>query len=191
MATDGDIDFSTYTREQLDSAITRIDRERYPINARKLIDEYQRRKVEETGLARELAQSPHATHQVHFGNFWSGSKARNSFNLSRRGQIEISDEGVVVRAFRSEMPFMGTRIEFAVARAHIVDVSQLANFVSFSIVRPNQDPEILGFWTQDEQDAEKIVKEWIFSRGHRQRRACWRTQRRLCDGVNISAAIGP
>jgi rhomboid protease GluP len=158
MATDGDIDFTTYTREQLDSAITRIDRERYPINARKLIDEYQRRKVEETGLARELAQSPHATHQVHFGNFWSGSKARNSFNLSRRGQIEISDEGVVVRAFRSEMLFMGTRIEFAVARAHIVDVSQLANFVSFSIVRPNQDPEILRFWTQDEQDAEKIVK---------------------------------
>ena len=158
MATDGDIDFTTYTREQLDSAITRIDRERYPINARKLIDEYQRRKVEETGLARELAQSPHATHQVHFGNFWSGSKARNSFNLRRRGQIEISDEGVVVRAFRSEMLFMGARIELAFARAHIADVSQLANFVSFSIVRPNQDPEILGFWTQDEQDAEKIVK---------------------------------
>ena len=158
MATDGDIDFTTYTREQLDSAITRIDRERYPINARKLIDEYQRRKVEETGLARELAQSPHATHQVHFGNFWSGSKARNSFNLSRRGQIEISDEGVVVRAFRSEMLFMGARIELAFARTHIADVSQLANFVSFSIVRPNQDPEILGFWTQDEQDAEKIVK---------------------------------
>jgi hypothetical protein len=64
MATDGDIDFTTYTREQLDSAITRIDRERYPINARKLIDEYQRRKVEETGLARELAQSPHATHSL-------------------------------------------------------------------------------------------------------------------------------
>ena len=158
MATDGDIDFTTYTREQLDSAITRIDRERYPINARKLIDEYQRRKVEETGLARELAQSPHATHQVHFGNFWSGSKARNTFNLSRRGQIEISDEGVVVRAFRSEMLFMGARIELAFARTHIADVSQLANFVSFSIVRPNQDPEILGFWTQDEQDAEKIVK---------------------------------
>ena len=158
MATDGDIDITTYTREQLDSAITRIDRERYPINARKLIDEYQRRKVEEAGLVGDLAQSPHATHHVHFGHFWSGSSARNSFNLSRHGQIEISEEGVVVRAFRSEMLFMGTRLELAFARAHIADVSQRANFVSFSIVRPNQDPEILGFWAQDEQDAEKIVK---------------------------------
>jgi rhomboid protease GluP len=158
MATDGDIDFTTYTREQLDSAITRIDRERYPINARRLIDEYQRRQAEETGLARELAQSPDATYQVRFSQFWSGSRAKNSFNLSRRGQIGISDDGVVVRAFRREMLFMGTRIELAFARAHIADVTRLANFVSFSIVRPNQDPETLGFWTQDEQDAEKIVK---------------------------------
>jgi rhomboid protease GluP len=158
MATDGDIDFTTYTREQLDSAITRVDRERYPINARRLIDEYQRRQVEDAARARELAQSPDATHQVRFSQFWSGSRARNSFNLSRRGQIGISDEGVVVRAFRREMLFMGTRIELAFARAHIADVTRVANFVSFSIVRPNQDPETLGFWTQDEQDAEKIVK---------------------------------
>jgi hypothetical protein len=33
VATGGDIDFTTYTREQLDGAITRIGRERYPINA--------------------------------------------------------------------------------------------------------------------------------------------------------------
>ena len=158
MATDGDIDFTTYTREQLDSAITCIDRESYPINARKLIDEYQRRQAEEADLARELEKSPAATYQVHFSKFGSGSSARNSFNLSRRGQIVISDDGVVVRAFRREMLFMGTRIELAFARAHIADVSRLANFVSFSIVRPNQDPETLGFWTQDEQDAEKIVK---------------------------------
>jgi rhomboid protease GluP len=158
MATDGDIDFTSYTREQLDGAVSRIDRERYPINARKLIDEYQRRQAEEAGLARELAKSPDATYQVHFSKFWSGLRARNSFNLSRRGQVGISDEGVVVRAFRREMLFMGTRIELAFARAHIADVSRLANFVSFSIVRPNQDPETLGFWTQDEQDAENIVK---------------------------------
>lgn len=31
MATDGDIDFTTYTREQLVGAVSRIDRERYPI----------------------------------------------------------------------------------------------------------------------------------------------------------------
>ena len=97
MATDGDIDFTTYTREQLDGAVSRIDRERYPINARKLIDEYQRRQLEEATLARELAKPP-ATYQVHFSKFWSGSRARNSFNLSRRGQIGISDEGEIGRA---------------------------------------------------------------------------------------------
>jgi hypothetical protein len=56
MATDGDIDFTTYTREQLGGAVTRLDRERYPINARRLIDEYERRRVEEkkaAALARE------------------------------------------------------------------------------------------------------------------------------------------
>jgi membrane associated rhomboid family serine protease len=99
-----------------------------------------------------------ATYQVRFSNFWSGSRARNSFELSRRGQIGISGEGIVVRAFRREMLFIGTRIELAFARAHIADVSQLANFVSFSIVRPNQDPELLGFWAHDEEDAKKIVQ---------------------------------
>jgi hypothetical protein len=43
MATDGEIDFKAYTREQLDSAVTRIDRQRYPINAQNLVTEYQRR----------------------------------------------------------------------------------------------------------------------------------------------------
>jgi rhomboid protease GluP len=104
------------------------------------------------------ASTRESTYQVRFSNFWSGSRARNSFDLSRRGQIGISGEGVVVRAFQREMLFMGTRIEFAFARAHIADVSQLANFVSFSIVRPNQDPELLGFWTQDEEDAKGIVQ---------------------------------
>jgi hypothetical protein len=52
MATDGDIDFTTYTREQLGGAVTRLDRERYPINARRLIDEYERRRVEESGGSR-------------------------------------------------------------------------------------------------------------------------------------------
>ena len=56
------------------------------------------------------------------------------------------------------MGFLGTRIELTFARAVIADVTQLGNFVSLSIVRPNQDPETLGFWTQDEGDAKKIVQ---------------------------------
>jgi hypothetical protein len=47
MATDGDIDFTGYTREQLDNAVARMDHQRYPINSRKLIEEYQLRKVAE------------------------------------------------------------------------------------------------------------------------------------------------
>lgn len=58
MATDGDIDFSGYTREQLDNAVARMDHQRYPINSKNLITEYQRRKVAErqaVGLAAKFA----------------------------------------------------------------------------------------------------------------------------------------
>jgi rhomboid protease GluP len=172
MATDGDIDFTTYTREQLDGAVTRMDRARYPINARKLIDEYQRRQVEEkaAALARgsgstmtpdallSAAKSPDATYQVHFSQFWSGSKAPNSFDLSRRGEIGISGNLLIIRAFRREMLFMGSRIELTFARADITDVARLANYVSLHITRPNLEQQKLGFWTQDEEAAKNIVE---------------------------------
>jgi hypothetical protein len=57
MATDGDIDFSGYTREQLDNAVARMDHLRYPINSRKLITEYQRRRVAERQTAELAAKS--------------------------------------------------------------------------------------------------------------------------------------
>src|ERR1700756_3407014 len=47
LATDGEIDFGAYTREQLDNAVGRMDRQRYPINYRNLVAEYQRRQVVE------------------------------------------------------------------------------------------------------------------------------------------------
>lgn len=173
MATDGGIDFRTYTREQLDSAVTLIDRERYPIDAQNLITESQRRRVAEqqamelAALSRAVAPcdpkstapgSPDVTYQVHFSKFWSGLKARNSFDLLRHGEISISGGALLVKAFRREMSFMGTRIEFTFLRADITDVSQMGNFVSFRIVRPNLDPETLGFWTRNEDDARRIVQ---------------------------------
>ena len=172
MATDGDIDFKTFTREQLDSAVTRIDRGRYPINAQNLITEYQRRRAEEQ-QAMELAEqsraspsdpkltapgSPDVTYQVHFSKLSAGSRARNSFDLLRRGEIIISGGALLVKAFRREMLFMGTRVELAFLRADITDVSQVGNFVSFRIVRPRLDPETLGFWTLHEDDAKRIVR---------------------------------
>jgi hypothetical protein len=54
MATDGEIDFSAHTREQLDSALSRIGRFRYPISYKNLTAEYQRRLIAER-QATELA----------------------------------------------------------------------------------------------------------------------------------------
>jgi rhomboid protease GluP len=161
MATDGDIDFTSYTREELDSAVSRMDRERYPINAQKLIAEYQRRREADrqaTELAVKSPWSPDATFQVDFSKFWSGSRARNSFDLSRRGEISISGGALLVKAFQREMLFMGTRIELAFLRADITDVLQLANFISLRIVRPNSNPQTLSFWALNEGDAKKIVQ---------------------------------
>jgi rhomboid protease GluP len=95
---------------------------------------------------------------VHFSNFWSAPRVRNSFDLSRRGEIEISGNRMIVRGFRREMLFMGTRVELVFARADITDVSQLGNFVRLHVVRPNLGRKTVGFWTQDEGVARKIVQ---------------------------------
>src|ERR1700689_1631422 len=99
-----------------------------------------------------------ATYQVRFSKFGSGSPARNSFNLARGGEIKISGDALIIHAFQREMWLFGSRIELAFARAHVTDVSQLGNFVSLRIVRPGQDLETLGFWTQNEGDAKNIVQ---------------------------------
>jgi hypothetical protein len=99
-----------------------------------------------------------ATYVVQFSKFWSGSRPRNSYDLARRGEIALSAEGVIVRAFRREMGFMGSRIELKFARADIADVFRLGNFLSLNIVIPNQNPQTLGFWTANEEDAEKIAQ---------------------------------
>src|SRR6059058_745587 len=52
MATDGEIDFRSFTREQLDEALERIDRERFPLNYQALTAEIERRKWEAEVAAR-------------------------------------------------------------------------------------------------------------------------------------------
>jgi rhomboid protease GluP len=99
-----------------------------------------------------------ATYQVRFSKFGSGSPARNSFNLARGGEIKISRDALIIHAFQREMWLFGSRIELTFARAHVTDVSLLGNFVSLRIVRPSQDLETLGFWTQNEGDAKNIVQ---------------------------------
>ncbi len=52
MATDGEIDFRSFTREQLDEALERIDREHFPLNHQALTREIERRKWEAEVAAR-------------------------------------------------------------------------------------------------------------------------------------------
>src|SRR5580704_1995637 len=113
MATDGDIDFSTYTREQLDSAVARMDHERYPINSRKLIDEYQRRKAEEkkaaaletkTVVVPDHMLSVARAFEVKFeprASFinWLGP-SRNDFHLIGSGTVRVDDALICVKGRR-------------------------------------------------------------------------------------------
>ena len=90
----------------------------------------------ETAPFRESA-SRNATFKVQFSKFWTtSSPSQNSFDLARRGEIAFSGERFVVRGFRREMLFMGSRIELAFERAHVADVSQSGNCLRFSIAPP-------------------------------------------------------
>jgi uncharacterized membrane protein YjgN (DUF898 family) len=51
MATDGDADYIAYTREQLEEAFGRIQRDRFPINYQRLIAEIERRRIEAESAA--------------------------------------------------------------------------------------------------------------------------------------------
>jgi rhomboid protease GluP len=114
--------------------------------------------VEALSESLSSTDSGDATYAVRFSRFWSSSRSRNTFDLARRGEIVISRDEVVVRGFRREMLFMGTRIELAFARADITDVSQIGDWLSFSIAPPNQSVQMLQFWTQDEEAARRIAQ---------------------------------
>ena len=51
VATGGEIDYTHYTREQLEDARWRIDRDRFPLNYRALMAEIERRRAEEAAAA--------------------------------------------------------------------------------------------------------------------------------------------
>src|SRR5205807_2234414 len=54
MATDGELDFRSFTREQLDEALERIDREHFPLDYQALTTEIERRKWEAEVAARHV-----------------------------------------------------------------------------------------------------------------------------------------
>ena len=106
-----------------------------------------------TGQFRESG-SHDATYKVRFSKFWTSvSRPQNSFDLTRRGEIAFSGDRFVVRAFRREMSFMGSRIELTFERAHVADVSQSGDCLSFSIAPPSREIQSIKLWTEDEDVA--------------------------------------
>jgi rhomboid protease GluP len=97
------------------------------------------------------------TYAVRFSKFLSGARSRNSFDLAHRGEVVVSPAGIVVRGFRREMLFFGTRVELVFSSSDISDVFQLANFVSLTIASSKQNARTLKFWTQNEDEAKRIA----------------------------------
>jgi rhomboid protease GluP len=174
MATDGDIDFSTYTREQLDSAVTRMDHERYPINSRKLIDEYQRRKVEEkkaAALALETKTVVVPDHMLSVARAlevkfeprasvfnWLGP-SRNDFHLIGSGTVRVDDALICVKGRRFVywlgMPVVNTD---ELGRRYVVNVEALGRAVRFELRVPGEKVRGLTVWLKTNQEAEELSK---------------------------------
>jgi rhomboid protease GluP len=173
MATDGDIDFKTYTREQLDSAVTRIDRQRYPINAQNLITEYQQRRIAEHQVAAEAAISGAAVlpdrmlsaprpFTVMFeptASFvkWLGP-SRNDFHLVSSGSVCVSDALVRVTGRRFGV-FLGVPIiaTHDLGRRYIVNVETEGPVVRFELRVPDQRIRGLTIWLRNTEEAEALA----------------------------------
>jgi hypothetical protein len=110
LATDGEIDFGAYTREQLDNAVSRMDRYRYPINYRNLVAEYQRRRVDERQAVELTAKSGSVappdnmisvprviavTFEPNAGLSKWLRPSRNDFHLVASGTVQV--DGAMVR----------------------------------------------------------------------------------------------
>jgi rhomboid protease GluP len=174
MATDGDIDFKSYTREQLDSAVTRIDRQRNPINAQNLITEYQRRRVAERQAAELAARSETVappdkmlsaprTLAVRFEPSDSFSTwlapSRNDFHLIGSGTIQV--DGTLVRLTGRQfsimfgLPFIHTH---ELGFQFVFNVEVDGDAVRFELRVPGEKARGLTMWLRSAADAEELSK---------------------------------
>jgi rhomboid protease GluP len=171
MATDGDIDFSSYTREQLDNAVARIDHARYPINSSRLVDEYQRRQVlKKAALASEAETavpdrmlSPRKAFAVRFEpetSFaqWLGP-SRNDFHLVGSGTIRVDDVHVFVTGHRYGV-FMGLPLNNTeeLGRQYVVNVECQGSAVRFELRVPGEKVCGVTVWLRGEAQAEELSK---------------------------------
>jgi len=173
MATDGDIDFTAYTREQLDSAITRIDRQRYPINAQNLIAEYQQRLVAERQAVELAAKagtvappdrmlSASRAFAVTFeptANLtnWMGP-SRNDFHLVGSGTIRVDDALVRVTGRRFGV-FIGLPVVDTdeLGRQFVVNVETQGAVVRFELRVPGEKIQGVTVWLRNATEAETLA----------------------------------
>jgi rhomboid protease GluP len=174
LATDGEIDFGAYTREQLDNAVGRMDRYRYPINYRNLVAEYQRRQVAERQAAELAAKSGSValpdnmisvprvfavTFEPHAGlSKWLGP-SRNDFHLVASGTIQVDGAMVRVTGRRFSI-FLGlplTRAE-ELGRQFVVNVECDRAVVRFELRVPGEKIRGLALWFRSAVQAEELSK---------------------------------
>jgi rhomboid protease GluP len=172
MATDGDIDFKTYTREQLDSAITRIDRQRYPINARNLLAEYQQRRVAERQAVELAAKAETVAPPDHMlsaprlfavtfeptANLsnWLGP-SRNDLHLVSSGTIRVDDALVRVTGRRFGI-FVGLPVidTNELGRQYVVNVETQGPAVRFELRVPGEKIWGVTVWLRNPTEAEAL-----------------------------------
>jgi rhomboid protease GluP len=127
--------------------------------------EYVAKPIDAPVAAHETAQlqesvSHDPTYKVRFNQFWGSSYRPNSFDLSGRGEIAFSGDRFVVKGFRREMGFMGSRTEFSFERTQVADVSQSGKCLSFSIAPPDREIQSIKLWTEDEEVAGRLAAEF-------------------------------
>ena len=174
MATDGDIDFATYTRAQLDGAVARIDRGRYPINAQNLLTEYQRRRVAESQAVEQAAKSETVLPPDHMlsvpksfdvmfepqASFinWLGP-SRNDFHLIGSGTVRVDDALVRVKgrryAYWIGIPVVDTD---ELGRQFVVNVEVQGRAVRFELRVPGEKVRGITLWLRNAAEAEELSR---------------------------------
>lgn len=173
MATDGEIDFSKYTREQLDSAVSRMDHERYPINSRNLIEEYQRRKAAEAAaeaLAKATAMprapdrmlSAPKVFRIRYQPFtyllnWL-EPSRNDLRLTGSGTVQVDGPLIKLKGRRisyvAGIPFF--RAE-ELGRAYVVNVEVQDRALRFELRVPGEQVRHVTLWLKSAEDASELA----------------------------------
>jgi rhomboid protease GluP len=174
MLMDGEIDFSAYTREELDNAIARMDRTRYPINARNLIGERQRRQelekaaaalavVSGTSLVPDGMVSAPKGFEVRFepaSSFfnWLGP-SRNDFHLVGAGTVKVDDKLIHLQGRRFAY-LIGIPVSASneLGRQYVVNAELQEHAVRFELRVPSENACGITLWLKTAAQADELFR---------------------------------